>query len=305
MRGQSMIRIRRAVAALVVGALAVAAPALAQTPAPAPAPPADAKPNTGRVSLSAGADWTTDYYFRGILQEDRDWIVQPYGDITFKLMEGTPAFGNLGLTVGLWNSLHGGPTGIDGNRTDPDLWYESDFYTKVGWTFLEDFSSAIIYTAYMSPNDSFRTVQELAFSLGYNDSKLLGPFALNPSVLVAFEVKGQADAGRHRGVYLQAGIAPGYTFNAKGTYPVTLTVPLLVGMSLSEYYEFGTGNDDTFGFFQGGVAVAVPLAFIPPSFGSWTIKGSLNVLQLGDNLKAVNNNDRTEIIGTIGLAFAY
>jgi hypothetical protein len=301
MRRQGIGGIRRVVAAMALGAVAMAVPAYAQPPAP----PAEAKPNTGRVSLSAGVDWTTDYYFRGIRQEDEDWIFQPYGDITFKLVEGTPALGNLGLTVGLWNSLHGGPTGVDGNRADPDLWYESDFYTKLGWTFLEDFSSAITYTAYMSPNDSFGTVQELAFSLGYNDSKLLGPFALNPSVLVAFEIKGQADAGRHRGVYLQAGITPGYTFNAKGTYPVTLTVPLLVGLSLSEYYEFGTGNDDTFGFFQGGVGVAVPLAFIPPSFGAWTIKGGLNVLHLGDNLKAVNNNDRTEIIGTVGLALTY
>jgi len=304
MARQGTSSIRCAVAALAVSVVAVAAPTYAQAPAAA-AETAETKPNTGRVSLSAGVDWTTDYYFRGIRQEDKDWIFQPYGDLTFKLVEGTPALGNLGLTVGLWNSLHGGPTGVDGNRTDPDLWYESDFYTKLGWTFLEDFSSAITYTAYMSPNDSFGTVQELAFSLGYNDSKLLGPFALNPSMLVAFEIKGQADAGRHRGVYLQAGITPGHTFNAKGTYPVTLTVPLLVGLSLSEYYEFGTGDDDTFGFFQGGVGVAVPLAFIPASFGSWTIKGSLNVLHLEDNLKAVNNNDRTDVIGTIGLAFTY
>jgi hypothetical protein len=300
MRGQGLRSIRRTVAALAFGAVATATTAHAQTPTPAAA-----KPNTGRVSLTAGVDWTTDYYFRGILQEDKDWIVQPYGEISFKLIEGTPAFGNLALTVGSWNSLHGGPTGVDGNNTDPDLWYESDFYTKIGWTFLEDFSSAVIYTAYMSPNDRFGTVQELAFSLGWNDSKILGPFALNPSVLIAFEVKGQADAGTSRGVYLQTGVTPGYTFNAKGTYPVTLTVPLLVGLSLSEYYEFGTGDDDTFGFFQGGVGVAVPLAFIPASFGSWTIKGSLNVLHLGDNLKAINNNDRTEIIGTIGLAFTY
>ncbi|HEY7520477.1 MAG TPA: hypothetical protein VIE36_19485 [Methylomirabilota bacterium] len=299
MRRQVSGSIRRALAATAFAALATTT-AYAQTPAPA-----DAKPNTGRVSLTAGVDWTTDYYFRGILQEDKDWIVQPYGEISFKLVEGTPTFGNLALTVGTWNSLHGGPTGIDGNNTDPDLWYESDFYTKIGWTFLEDFSSAVIYTAYMSPNDRFGTVQELAFSLGWNDSKILGPFALNPSVLVAFEVKGQADAGTSRGVYLQTGIAPGYTFNAKGTYPVTLTVPLLVGLSLSEYYEFGTGDDDTFGFFQGGVGASVPLAFIPASFGTWTVKGSLSVLHLGDNLRAINNNDRTEVIGTIGLAFTY
>ena len=301
MRRLGIGSIRRAVAAMMFGALAMASTAHAQTPAP----PAEAKPNTGRVSLTAGIDWTTDYYFRGILQEDKDYIFQPYGEIAFKLLEGTPAFGNLALTIGTWNSLHGGPTGVEGNNTDPDLWYESDFYTKLSWTFLEDFTSAVIYTAYMSPNDRFGTVQEVAFSLGYNDSKLLGPFALNPSVLVAVEFKGQADAGNHRGVYLQAGVTPGYTFNAKGTYPVTLTVPLLVGLSLSEYYEFGTGDDDTFGFFQGGVGVAVPLAFIPASFGAWTIKGSLNVLHLGDNLKAINNNDRTEVIGTIGVAFTY
>jgi hypothetical protein len=280
--------------------LPVAATAHAQTPAPA-----EAKPNTGRVSLAGGVDWTTDYYFRGILQEDKSWIVQPYGEVTFKLVEGTPALGNLGLTVGTWNSLHGGPTGVDGNNADPDLWYESDFYTKVSWTFLEDFTSAVIYTAYMSPNDRFGTVQELALSLGYNDSKLLGPFALNPSLLLAFEMKGQADAGAHRGVYLQAGITPAYTFNANGTYPVTLTVPLLVGLSLSEYYEFGTGDDSTFGFFQGGLGVAVPLAFIPASFGTWTVKGGITFLHLGDNLKTINNGDRNEVIGTIGLAFTY
>jgi hypothetical protein len=107
------------VAAMALGAVAVSAPAYAQTPAP-PAP-AETKPNTGRVSLTAGVDWTTDYYFRGILQEDKDWIFQPYGEISFKLVEGTPAFGNVALTVGLWNSLHGGPTGVDGNNTDPDL----------------------------------------------------------------------------------------------------------------------------------------------------------------------------------------
>jgi hypothetical protein len=288
-----------ALAVVALGVVTTVSASHAQTTAP------EAKPNTGRVALSAGIDWTTDYYFRGILQEDDSYIFQPWGEVTFKLFEGSPAFGNVGLTIGTWNSLHGGETGVAGNNADPDLWYESDFYTKLSWTFLEDFSSAVIYTAYMSPNDRFGTVQEVAFSLGYNDAKLLGPFALNPSVLLAVEFKGQADAGTSRGVYLQAGVAPGYTFNAGGTYPVTLTVPLAVGLSLSEYYEFGTGDDETFGFFQGGVGVAVPLAFIPASFGAWTLKGGLTVLHLGDNLRAINNDDRTEVIGTVGIAFTY
>jgi hypothetical protein len=76
-------------------------------------------------------------------------------------------------------------------------------------------------------------------------------------------------------------------------------------LSLSDYYEFGTGSDDTFGFFSGGVSVSVPLAFIPPGFGKWLIKGGVQVLYLGDNLKTINDGDRTQVIGTVGLAFAY
>ena len=263
-------------------------------------------PNTGRIAISAGVDFPTDYYFRGIVQETSDYIIQPYGDLTFKLWDGVPAFGSLALTIGTWNSLHGGPTGVEGPNTDPKMWYESDFYTKVGWTMFEDLSAGVIYTAYMSPNDFFTTTQELALSLGFNDSKLLGPFALNPSLLLAFEVKGQADAGDDKGVYLQLGLAPSYTFNAGSQYPVTLSVPLLVGLSLDDYYEFGTGEDSTFGYFQGGVGLSMPLAFIPASLGSWQIKAGVNVLHLNGNVRDVNQDrDRTEIIGTVGLAFTY
>ena len=263
-------------------------------------------PNTGRIAISAGVDFPTDYYFRGIVQETSDYIIQPYGDLTFKLWDGVPAFGNLALTIGTWNSLHGGSTGAEGPNAEPKMWYESDFYTKVGWTMFEDFSAGIVYTAYMSPNDFFATTQELALGLGFNDSKLLGPFALNPSLLLAFEVKGQADAGDHRGIYLQLGLAPSYTFNAESKYPLTLSIPLILGLSLDDYYEFGTGNDSTFGYFQGGAGLAMPLAFLPASFGSWQIKTGVNVLHLNGNLRDVNKGrDSTEVIGTVGIAFTY
>jgi hypothetical protein len=276
------------------------------TDKPVEAKPEEAKgPNTGRVSLSAGVDIPTDYYFRGIFQEDEDYIIQPYGEVTFKLLEGKGAFTGLGFTLGTWNSLHGGPSGVDGPNADPKIWYESDFYAKITTTWFDDLSAGVIYTAYMSPNDRFATVQELALSLGYNDAKLLGPFALNPSLLLAFEVKGQADAGSHRGVYLQLGLAPGVTLFDKSALPLTLSFPVLAGISLSEYYEFGTGEDETLGYFQAGVTASIPLKFIPADFGAWQLKAGLNWLHLGDNLKAVNNGDRNEFIGTIGIAFTY
>jgi hypothetical protein len=274
----------------------------------------DKGPNTGRISFSGGIDVPTDYFFRGIVQEkdsflDDSYILQPYGDLTFKLWEGKGPLSAVGLTIGLWNSLHGGPTGVEGGAgglesTDPKIWYESDFYTKLGATFFEDFTASLIYTAYMSPNGRFDTYQELAFGLGYNDSKLLGPFALNPSLLVAFEVNGQADAGRHRGVYLQAGVSPGLTLMEKSRVPLSLSFPLLVGLSLSEYYEFG-GDDETFGYFSGGVAASVPLAFMPAAYGAWQARAGVSVLVLGDALEQVNNREDTEIIGNLGLALTY
>ena len=80
---------------MVSGALALsvvldAAPVFAQTPPATPPaaaateakPAEEAKgPNAGRVSISAGVDWTTAYFFRGIKQETEDLILQPYGEV--------------------------------------------------------------------------------------------------------------------------------------------------------------------------------------------------------------------------------
>jgi hypothetical protein len=295
-------------AILALTAAITAGPAMAQTPAPPSTPPAEEKgPNTGRISLSAGVDYTTHYYFRGILQEDSDWIVQPYGEVTFRLYQGEGALSSVFATLGIWNSLHGGPTGADGGplSRDPKSWYEVDFYGKLGVTLFQDLTAAFVYTAYISPNDRFQTVEEVGLGLAYNDAKLLGPFALNPSVVLAFEIDGQADAGRDKGIYLQLGIAPGVTLFEKGPVPVALSFPMTLGLSLDDYYEFGTGNDDTFGYFSGGVTAAVPLKFIPAAFGNWTAKAGVQFLTLGDNLERINNRDSFEVIGTFGLALTY
>jgi hypothetical protein len=266
----------------------------------------DKGPNTGRVSLSVGTDWTTDYYFRGIVQETEDFILQPYGSVTFKLWDGETGVTAVNLALGIWNSLHWGPTGQDSSTTvDPRLWYELDFYVSLSVELFKALTFSTTYTAYTSPNDGFGTVQEVAFGLALNDARWLGPFALNPSVLVAVETEGQADIGRHRGVYMQIGVAPGVTLFAEGAVPVTLTFPLAVGLSLSDYYEFGRGHDSTFGYFSAAGTVSVPLTFIPAAFGAWEARGGVQFLVLADNLKRANAGDGFEAIGTLGLAMKY
>ncbi len=124
-------------------------PPPAEPPPTAPAAPASsspAGPNTGRTSLSAGIDVPTDDSFRGIAQDTEDYILRPYRELTFKLVERAGPMSNLGLTLGLWNS-HGGPTGVEGGAGGVER----------------------------SRNGRFGTVQELALSLGHNDAGLLGP----------------------------------------------------------------------------------------------------------------------------------
>src|SRR5262245_22613351 len=312
--GHSRMAWRVASGVLALSALLTTAPVSAQTSPPAqPAEtaseqkPAEASkgPNTGRLSLSGGVDWTTAYFFRGIKQETEDLILQPYGELSIKLVDNAGALTSLSLTPGIWNSIQTGPTSEPPIASDPKPWYELDAYVRLSAVLWEDLTTYALYTAYTSPSGAFDTVQEIAFGVGYHDAKRLGPFALNPTFLVAFELEGQADAGGDKGIYAQIGIAPGYTFFPEAKYPLSLSVPMLVGLSLKDYYEFGTGSSPTFGYFSGGVSASVPLAFIPPSFGKWLIKAGVTVLYLDDNLTAVNDGDRVQVIGTVGLAFTY
>jgi hypothetical protein len=258
--------------------------------------------NEGRISLSAGADFSNAYYFRGILQTNKSFVAQPYADVTFNLYEGENGLNSVGATLGFWNSFQSRNT-VD--VSDPTAWYEVDLYGGFTFGLFDNWETGVTYTAYISPNNAFSTVQEISFSFSFDDSELLGAFALAPSALLAVEVKGQADGGSNKGVYLQLGVEPGFTLIESENYPVSLSFPLTLGLSLSDYYQNSTGDDDTFGYFDLGVNLSVPLSFIPADYGSWEVFVKGDFLFLGDNLEAVNDGDSFEAIGTIGISLAY
>src|SRR5215467_2359952 len=192
------------------------------------------RPNTGALSLNFGVDWASAYYFRGIAQEQSGANFQPYGSLSFKLIENAGPLTALTATPGFWNNWHTGGGNLV-EPIDPKFWYEADLYFTLAATLWENVTMGLIYTAYTSPNDSFKTVQELGLSLSLNDSKWLGAFALNPSLFIGGEVAGQADAGSARGVYVQLGINPGYTLQPKSDYPFTISLPVTLGLSAHKY----------------------------------------------------------------------
>jgi hypothetical protein len=287
----------------------------AQGPAATEGPADDIKaPNTGRVSLGLGADWASAYYFRGIANvQNGGSNVQPYAEIGFKLLDSVGPLTSLVITPGIWNNFQYGDEGRLVEPSDPRFWFEADLYAKLTATWWDVFTTGVAYTYYTSPNDSFPTYADVGLSFGLNDAKWLGDFALNPSLLFAFETKGEAlassgeafgSAAGKKGIYMGIGLAPGYTFFADTPHPINVSAPRTVGLSLKDYYTVN-GHNQTFGYFSGGPLFTVPLKFIPADFGSWSLRAGVQLLVLNSNLRAVNTNDGFVPIGNIGLTLTY
>ena len=256
-----------------------------------------AQPSPSRISVATGADFSHAYFFRGIVQERSGVVAQPFFEVSFNLFEGTEGLNNVSLTVGQWNSLHSGPSGSDGPPANVGAWYESDFYTGVSFG-VDNWDFGVTYTTYLSPNDSFGTVKELALNFSFDDSAWLGPLALSPHIAMAVELDGQADGGGGEGVYVEFGVAPAIPL---GESPISLTVPATLGLSLSDYYEETPGNDSVFGFADIGVVATLPLP-IDGSYGIWEVNGGLHLMTLGDALTAFNGGDGLQAVGTFGFS---
>jgi len=258
-------------------AAAAAAPATAAAPAPAEAA-APAKIYT----VTTGLDFTSAYLFRGILQKSGGAIGQPSADVAFAFKHGITA------DVGTWNSIH--------STEDMGNWYERDYYASVAFT-AGKLKPGLLYTSYTSPTDRFATVHELAGTFVVDDSK--SKFPLAPKAVLAFELgDGQADAGQHKGTYLELGVKPGIKLAPKAT----LYIPAKTGLSVNHYYE-GVNGDNTFGYFDLGGQLSVPV--ISGKGGALEIHGGIDFLWLGDNMKALNNGDSFKPVSLIGMTFTY
>ena len=140
------------------------------------------------------------YFFRGIRQEaDPSFTTFLAGDLGISfLADGTGGLKTAGMNVGTWNALLTGSSGSDGPKDD--VFYESDFYASATLGFGGGVSVTPMFTAYMSPNDMFKTVKEFSFKVAH--ASKAAPYAL-----VAFEMggddSGQADGG------IRAGHVPG------------------------------------------------------------------------------------------------
>lgn len=234
------------------------------------------------ITGDLGVDFTSNYISRGIPQENQGVIAQPYADLYFKLYEGSGALTKLSLNLGVWSSVHSHKSQAAAGGGSVSSWYEFDY--SVGLTFqFGNLSVTPSFLAILSPNDNFADNYNAQITLAYDDSELLGAFALHPHLTVLAELEGKAGSGSKTGVYYELGIAPSIKVGEG-----TLSLPINVGLGSDGFYGSANG-DDTYGYFSAGLALEWPLHFLPECLGSWALKANATYYNLGDNAANAGN----------------
>lgn len=254
-----------------------------------------------RIHVALDLTYTTQYFFRGLVQETDGLILQPSIEIGFDLV--TNDNWSLAASAGMWNSFHDEKTGA----SDPDdfvgAWYEADFYAGLSLT-VDRVTAALVYTTYASPNDAFGHIDELSFSLALDDSGWFGPVAFSPYATLAVEIAGgQGDGGANRGTFLAVGIEPAHTYENTPIGELTLSLPIEAGFSLDDYYE-NAGEDESFGYVTLGLAASLALPS-PEGFGAWSLSAGVDYLLLGDAAEAINAGEDSEWIFHMGFGIAF
>lgn len=264
------------------GAEDAAAPAAAE---PAVTDSTEEGPDLGPLSITIDSSFTTAYMFRGIAFARDGLIWQPSLEVGLNLLEAEEGVvRSVDLGMGIWSSYHSEDAGEPGN----DGFYEVDYYPSLSVTWLGGVTTAVSFYSYTAGNGSWRTEDEIDVDLSWDDSDLLGAWALNPTATLAFETK-NTSFGTGKGACLELGVEPGteVTLPIEGAdqYPISLTFPANLGLSVDSYYADGT-RDETFGYFAAGLHASVPLSFLPKRYGSLSVTNGFDVYVLNDAIEA-------------------
>jgi hypothetical protein len=280
-------------AVMVIGSLLATVPAMAGTavaPAGKTAKTVVQEVQKSCITGDLGVSLTNAYIARGLVLDKDTLIAQPYLDLYFKLYEGEGFLNSVRFALPLWASIHdiNKPSHVSTTKD----WYEFDIDPGLIFTLAKNWTLSISDYILSSPGDYFNTTNNLVLGLKYDDSDLLGAFALHPHFTFWQELNNHSGLGRltgtkHLGQYYELGIAPSYTLEKDSAYPVTLTLPATVGFGTNGYYGQG------FGYFSIGGTASIPLPFIPTCYGSWTTSLSGLYYRLGSDASLTDNPNRT------------
>lgn len=229
---------------------------------------------TGDIGLTV----VSQYVSKGVVYENQGAILQPYMDLFIKLYEADRFLSEVTLDLGTWSSFHSRrDTGAGVSQTSPRSWYEQDFTVGLSFTFARNFTFSPSYYIFASPNESFDTFHGLNAKLTYDDTDLLGGFALNPYAQVMWELENKFGTGTEEGVNYEIGIAPSFPMG-----PIAVTFPVTAGFGSHNFYVNELGENEAYGWFSAGINLSYALVFVPERFGTWSVNAGYSYYHLGD-----------------------
>ena len=166
--------------------------------------------------------------------------------------------------VNVWSDLNDNvDSGIGGPIQEIDL--------NMGATYTMDkFTFGATYAYWQFGGGAEKAIEA---SVSFNDADMLVKgLAFNPSFLAHYRYDVTGDLAEEDACVLQIGISPSWTFLSDTEYPITLSVPAALGYFTDPY---AGGDGAGIGYVDIGVTAAVPLAFIPKEYGSWTASANL------------------------------
>ena len=252
------------------------------------------------LSVTAGVDVVSAYWWNGYLYENSGLIAQPYLEVGVLLSDGGDG-PTVDVYFGWWNSLHSERT--DANESAADAWYETDLYGGVTLGF-EHFDLDFIYTFYLYPNNNdFHSVQEAGVVLGwYPDTQTpVGWLLGEPTVGVYLETR-RSNVGNvgDRASYARIDFGPSMEWVPD---KVGVSFPVSIGVSIDSFYEDASGNDELIGYASLGIDLEIPLG--ERSGGEATLNLGAVGLLLSDNVREINGTDDTEGYLYANISFAF
>jgi len=251
--------------------------------------------------FSFGMDIVSAYYFRGYELLNSGGIFQPWLEVGVTAFEGDDWLNSIDVSVGWWNVA---TTSINRNVDGTSNWYETDIYFALEVGLFDYWTLGFEFTDYEYPGGGAFAIREVAWSVSFDDSEFLGPFALQPYAYYALEID---VTGGGEASYLEFGIAPGFTLLESMAYPIDVTFPIAIGLGFDGYYADRRGNDELFGYVTVGGELSMPLSFIPSDFGAWSVHAGVYGVFQNESaiMRRGNRTGAPEVWGLIGFAMEY
>ena len=271
-----------AFAAFVTAAAASAADLPAYTKAPPPAPEAS------NIHGFFDAGFATDYMtHRGVLVINRGLTSQLSMGLSADIYKNKSNFINtITLYGGVWNDLASEQRDpLVGSLNEYDWWVGG----KVG--FAQNWTLDTQFIEFVSPIvGGFGRRDHVSVTLSYDDASWGLPIQLKPYINGWYTTNGSSDIaglGKGQSGYVEFGMVP--TLNWAKTYGVIWTAPTYISVGPKDYWNNGTlgcGTPTTpcstsnAGVVSTGLTATVPITWISPSYGNWSVRGGFQYYHL-------------------------